>query len=380
MPAQLVVKNARLVIPELGVMEGHLIAEGGQVTALARPGEGVPRARREIDADGRYVLPGAIDPHCHYGLFPPIRVRMPPESAFAVQGGITTLVRYYRRPDSYLKTVPPHIEANQHLHYQDFAIHLTLFTMEQIGELYDYLEVLGINSFKMYMNLKAPLAKGFPIDPQVDDVELQRADLDYDDGLLFAAMEALSLSPGRVRLSVHVEEADILIRQMDRVRALGLGGLAAWHFARPPEAEALGIMKVSYLSRQKGVPVYFPHIGSRLGIQALAKEQMQGTSMVAETCSHYLLHNTESKEAELLKVMPPVRTREDNDATWAALQGGVITTVGSDHIPWTAEEKGTGDIWTIRPAFGSYGLTVPILLSEGFNKERLTIRQVAQVT
>jgi dihydropyrimidinase len=380
MAPQLVVRNARLVVPEIGVLDGHLVAEDGRVRDLLPAASLPPSAETEIDADGAYVLPGAIDAHSHYGLLPPVSERIPPESAFAAVGGVTTMVRYFRRTDSYLDTVPEHLRLNPSMHYQDFSLHLALFNEEQVKEIPACLEKLGVSSYKIYTNLKAQVARNFLIDPLVADTVMQTADLDYNDGLLMAAMEEMRDLPARVRLSVHVEEADLIIRQSARVRASGLGGLAAWHYARPAEAEALGISKVSYLSRKFGVPVFFPHIGSRLGIEALGEEQARGTEMVAETCPHYLVQNIESEARELLKVMPPVRTSEDNRATWQALQSGVITVMGTDHIPWTTAEKGQGDIWTVRPAFGSTGLMVPILLSEGLHCGRLTILDIASLT
>ncbi len=380
MAHQLVIRNGRLVVPEVGVIHGHVVVDGGRVVELVQSPTAAPAAEQTIDADGRYVLPGAIDAHSHYGLLPPIEQRIPPESGFGARGGITTMVRYFRRTDSYLETLPAHIETNPSLHYQDFSFHLALFNAKQIAEIPRYVEDLGVTSFKIYMNLKAPTAKAFLIDPLATDTVMQTADLDYDDGLLMAAMEALRKVQARVRLSVHVEEADLIIWKTQQVRASGMHGLAAWHYARPEEAEALGIKKVAYFSRLYGVPVFFPHIGSILGIGALEEEQARGTEMVAETCPHYLVQNIQSKAAELLKVMPPVRAEEDNRATWQALQKGVITVLGTDHIPWTRAEKGEGDIWTLRPAFGSTGLMVPILVSEGFNRGRLSIVDVARLT
>ena len=377
---QLVVRDAVIVLPEAGLLNGHVVVEDGKVSRLLPISEPAPDAERTVDAAGRFVLPGAIDPHCHYGLIPPLSERVAPESAFAALGGITTLVRYFRRTDSYLQSLPPHIAADPAYHYQDFSVHLAIFNEAQVAEIPRYVEELGITSFKMYTNLKAAVAKGFLIDPLVDDTELQTADLDYDDGLLISVMEALAALPVRTRLSVHVEEADLVIRQTERVRALGLEGLLAWHYARPEEAEALGVRKVAYLSRQLGVPVYFPHIGSRLAIEVLVEELAVGTDLVAETCPHYLVHNVESPAANLLKVMPPVRTKEDNLATWKALREGVLSTIGTDHIPYPEEVKRGADIWKTRPGFGSFGLMVPVMLSAGVNSGKLTIGQVAQVT
>ncbi|MDF1605829.1 amidohydrolase family protein [Nocardioides sp. YIM 152315] len=376
---QLVVKDARIVVPEAGVLTGHVVVDDGKVVALLSSDEAPPEATRTIDAAGRYVLPGALDAHCHYGLMPPMRERMAPETGFAAIGGVTTLIRYYRRTDSYLDTFPAHIEQNPAYHYQDFSAHLALFNQSQVEEIPRYISELGITSFKLYMNLKANLAKAFLIDPLVDDEVAQTEDLDYDDGLLFGIMQKLASQRVRTRLSVHVEEADLVSYQLPRVKESGLGGLLAWHYARPAEAEALGVQKVAYLSRQLNVPVYFPHIGSRLGLDALRAEAERGTDMVIETCPHYLVHNISSPAAELLKVMPPVRTDDDNRATWEAIESGLISTVCTDHIPYNAEEKNLGDIWTTRPAFGSIGLMVAVLISAGVNGGHITIQRAAEL-
>jgi dihydropyrimidinase len=375
----MVVRNAAVVLPEAGILQGHIVIDDGKVVRLLSQSEDPPEATRTLDAAGRYVLPGAMDAHCHYGLMPPMRERMAPETGFAAIGGVTTLVRYFRRTDSYLDTFPAHIEQNPTYHYQDFSAHLALFNHAQVAEIPRYISELGITSFKLYMNLKANLAKAFLIDPLVDDEVAQTEDLDYDDGLLFGIMKQLSTASARTRLSVHVEEADLVSFQLPRVKEMGLGGLLAWHYARPAEAEALGVQKVAYLSRQFNVPVYFPHIGSRLGVEALALEAAHGTDMVIETCPHYLVHNTDSPAAELLKVMPPVRTVDDNEATWGAVESGLISTVCTDHIPYNAEEKNLGDIWSTRPAFGSIGLMVPVVLSEGVNTGRITISRAAEL-
>ena len=96
---------------------------------------------------------------------------------------------YFRRTDSYLDSFTPHIAADPAYHYQDFSAHLAIFNQAQVDELPRYVEDLGITSFKLYMNLKAPLARNFLIDPLVDDQTAQTADLDYDDGLLFGLDE-----------------------------------------------------------------------------------------------------------------------------------------------------------------------------------------------
>src|SRR6266545_2573301 len=109
---ELHVTNGVLVIPEIGPVDGTLVVRDGRVAAIVREGEDAGTPDRAIDADGRYVLPGFIDPHVHFGILPPLGERLRAESGFAVTGGITTTIRYVRRPESYLALHPGLVEVD----------------------------------------------------------------------------------------------------------------------------------------------------------------------------------------------------------------------------------------------------------------------------
>lgn len=94
MGADLVVRNARLVLPETGPMEAGLVVRDGRIVELVSSHE-EPPAAEILDAKGRVVLPGLIDPHIHYGWVPPLEERIRAESAFGVSGGVTHLYPVY---------------------------------------------------------------------------------------------------------------------------------------------------------------------------------------------------------------------------------------------------------------------------------------------
>jgi dihydropyrimidinase len=123
------VTNAKIVIPESGIVPGTLVIRDGTVTRILpdQPGTGEAEV---LDAEGRYVLPGLLDAHVHSGLLPPLADRLQAESAFALSGGVTTILRYFRRPDSYLDTVPGQVALGSQRQYQDFTHHVTLFNTE----------------------------------------------------------------------------------------------------------------------------------------------------------------------------------------------------------------------------------------------------------
>lgn len=379
MAEELDVVNARIVVPESGIVSGTLVVRDGRVAEIRQ--EGGPTGEAEVlDARGHHVLPGLIDAHVHSGLLPPLGDRLQAESAFALSGGVTTILRYFRRPESYLDTFPAQVELGGQRHYQDFAHHLTLFNAEQVAELDRYVGDFGVTSFKLYMNLKGPFGKGVLMDLLVGEGdELTTADVNFTDGHLWDVFRSASLLPANVRINIHSEDAEIVMVESERVRAAGLDGLPAWSAARPGASEAIAIQTVGYLSRLFRVPVYYPHIGSREAIEALIQVRAAGTDYGAEVGPQYVALTTDSEVGSLAKVMPPVRTAEDVERVWWAIGEGVITSFGSDHIAYTREEKNAGSIWTTRPAFGGTGMILPIFLSEGVNKGRMTIRQLAEI-
>jgi dihydropyrimidinase len=379
MAGDLDVVNARIVLPETGVVSGTLVVRDGRVAAINQDGPATGDAE-VLDAGGKYLLPGLIDPHVHSGLLPPLGDRLQAESAFALSGGVTTIVRYFRRPESYLETLPAQVAIGAERHYQDFAHHLALFNAGQVGEMDRYVRDFGITSFKIYMNLKGPFGKNLLMDLLVGAPdELDTADVDFSDGHLWDVFRTAAALPVKVRINVHSEDAEIVLTESEKVRAAGMEGLPAWSAARPGASEAIAIGTVAYLSRRFGVPVYFPHIGSREAIEALVDIRAKGTNYGAEVCPQYVALTTESEAGSLAKVMPPVRTSEDVPRVWWAIAESLLTSFGSDHIAYTREEKSPGSIWTTRPAFGGTGMILPIFLSEGVNAGRMTIRQVAEM-
>src|SRR5918992_1829846 len=97
----LLIMNASAVIPKVGIMtDTNIIIEDGKIKSLANSVNNVS-ASRKIDAHGKYVLPGAIDPHVHYGVYTPINDAARTESRSAAVGGVTTMIRMLRLFDRY---------------------------------------------------------------------------------------------------------------------------------------------------------------------------------------------------------------------------------------------------------------------------------------
>ena len=379
MGADLVVRNARIVLPETGVITSGMVIKDGRIASLGLP-PGDLESTETLDAGGRIILPGLIDPHVHYGWGPDLEERTKAESAFGVSGGITTFMRYFRRTESYLELMDEQIELANRLLYQDIAFHLTLFDQNHVSEMHQYAEQFGISSFKVYMNMEGEQGRGILMDLRPGATAEDPHDVDYSAAHLNEVFSAMAQAPAPLVLSVHCEDGKMLQHGITKAQAKGLTGLEAWHIACSDLAEAIAITQVALFSRAHGVPVYFPHIGSLAGIQALRDARACGTDFVAETCPHFLALTIDSPAGVLAKIKPPIRTQEDQDAVWQALEDGLIETIGSDHVPFTLAEKNPGDIWSTRTAFGGTGFILPMLLSEGLARNRISLQKLAQIT
>ena len=127
--------------------------------------------------------------------------------------------------------------------------------------------------------------------------------------------------------------------------------------------------------------MYFAHIGSRVALQQINEERKNGTKIFTETCPHYLTLSYEKQEGYLAKVMPPIRSDDDVLAVWNAINANQVDTIGTDHVANQLKLKLDGDtVWDALAGFPGIGTSLPLLLSEGVNKNRITLQQLVNIT
>jgi dihydropyrimidinase len=158
-------------------------------------------------------------------------------------------------------------------------------------------------------------------------------------------------------------------------------GLAAWSESRPVESEVKSITTASRMARKTGCKLYFAHIGSQAAIDAISKEKKNGTKIFVETCPHYLTLSYESQQGYLAKVMPPIRTSKDTERIWREIQNGTVDSIGTDHVANQLNLKLAGNtVWDALAGFPGIGTMMPILLSHGVDKGRITLQQLSNLT
>ena len=336
-----------------------------------------PSCDHRINADGLVSIPGVIDPHVHYGVYSPIEQAARSESHAAAIGGVTTMMRMLRLGDSYKKSLSDQLTYSSNSHYVDYAIHASIFTLDQVNEMQFCVEN-GVTSFKLYMNLGGEVGHVY-MDMKPGENVLREECVEVNSEIITKVVQkAASLG---CPVLVHAEDYEQCGCGIKKSKEKNLDGLSAWSKSRPSESESHSIKTISKIARDCNCVLYFAHIGSRIALQQINEERKNGTKIFTETCPHYLTLSYEKQEGYLAKVMPPIRSDDDVLAVWNAINANQVDTIGTDHVANQLKLKLDGDtIWDALAGFPGIGTSLPLLLSEGINKNRITLQQLVNIT
>lgn len=365
MRVELLLKDGQLVVPHQGVVRADLAIDGGKIVAILSPAGGV-EAREVIDASGKHVFPGVIDPHTHIGFGNGLQ-EYATESHAAAIGGTTCYFSFLMKSAPYAETFRENRAAGEKLSYVDFGLHTTAMIDVHLQELDKYASEFGITTHKFFMSFRG-------------DEGAYLGVTGSDDGFMFDLFSAVARL-GKGLVPIHTENIEVVWRLRKRLQESGRDDLRAWNDSRPPFTEAEAIYRAVYYASLTGCPIYVVHLSSAEGLREVRqdKERFPKATVYVETCPHYLTHHYEMPVGTLAKVNPPVRSPEDVEAIWRGLFDGSIDVVGSDHVSRRREKK-QGTIWQANAGMPGMPLVLPVLLSEGYHKRGLTLQRIAELT
>jgi len=367
------ITNSHVILPQ-GILNKNIIVDDGKVVGFTND---TPSCDTKINGQGLVSIPGPIDPHVHYGAYSPIDKAATTESHAAAIGGITTMMRMLRLSDSYKKSLDSQLLASSNSHYIDYAIHASIFTKQQADEMQFCIEK-GITSFKLYMNLGSDIGHVY-MDMDPGKSILKEAKVEVNEEIVRNVVENAA-KLGRPVL-VHAEDYELCSCGIRTAKEKKKDGLSAWSQSRSPDSEVKAIQTVSKIARDCNCTLYFAHIGSAGALDQIKQERQNGTKIFVETCPHYLTLSYEKQEGYLAKVMPPIRTLTDISSVWQAVKANQVDTIGTDHVANQLGLKlGGDDVWSALAGFPGIGTILPILLSEGVNKDRITLDQLIRLT
>jgi len=328
---------------------------GGQIASISAGSIELP-ARRTIEGGDRLLVPGAIDPHIHYGYHADDALT---ETRSAALGGVTTMLRYHRKTNNYEDLDDDIADVNTR-GYCNVGMHLTLMVDSQAASLEAYVEHFGVTSFKMltgyrgYANLNI---------------------VESDDAFILSVLRKIAAIPGATAC-IHCENTDICEAATDDLKARGDGDLSVWNASRPAHAEGEAVLRMGYLAGIANCPLYIVHITCREALDSLKLLRRNGQDVKGETCMHYL---TLDERAPLIaKVAPPLRTSADVDALWEAVADGTLDTIGTDHSPRSHAEKMKPTMWDTTVGNVGVGTLIPLLIDEGHHRRGIALEQLYQ--
>lgn len=378
----LLIRNGNIVTADRQ-FKGDILCRDGVIVEI---GDALiePDDCEMLDASGKLVFPGFIDPHVH--IYLPFMGTFSKDdyasgSKAALMGGTTTLIEMCcpSRADDPLDAIRLWKSKAAGISSCDYTFHMGV-TRHDAGTAEALRTIVadeGITSFKVFLAYKGAFG--------IDDTELY---------------QTLSLaSELGVVVTAHCENADLVVETQRKLLAEGKTG-PEWHEpSRPIAVETEGCHHLMTFAEMTGAEVYVVHTSCRPAVEAITKARKRGVKAWIETVVPYL--TLDSSHAELpdfegakYVMSPPIRAVEHGDFLWKALADGTVDTVGTDHAPFDfftqkhmghpdpamclnaeAQPAGKAGNFTLIPnGIPSVEERVKLLYSEGVCKNRIDLQ------
>ena len=361
-PAELLIRNG-LIVTATSRTQGDIRVRNGTVVEIGRnlsAGAGA----RVIDATGKLVLPGGIDPHVHLGLRPGIQGSddYSSGSRAALAGGVTTIANFINQTsDPLAVTMNKAVEQVKKEAIADVLLHVVI------------------------ANPTALTPADITMLAQKYTMKIFTSDKQFDNEL--SAFTKLIDDAGKAGLltMLHCEDRTVNEVATNRLVAKGMTTIKYYPLAKPVVSEEVATERCVAIAEVTGAPIYIVHVSSERALRVVEAAQARGVQAFAETRILYI-HLTEERfegpDANIYTGTPPLRKKSDKDALWAGMAKGSISVVDTDHIGYTRADKmdPAVNIVNNRSAGNYLQVNLPLLYSEGVRSKRITLEQMVALT
>ncbi len=329
------------------------------------------RASQTIDATGKIVFPGGIDPHVHLDM--PFMGTFSSDSyetgtRAALHGGTTMVIDFVLQTQG--KPLYHALDAwrgrSDGNCYSDYSFHIAVtdFNEDTRKEVGQFIEKEGITSFKTFMAYKGALM--------------------IDDGQMVGLMQEVKERGGMV--TVHATNGDMIDGLIAQHRAEGKLSPLYHYLSQPEVTEAEASGRFVDLAQYTSVPAYIVHLTCEGALNQVREATRRNQKVFVETCIQYLLLDASlyKKDPEGAKwvMSPPLRQKKDQETLWAGLNQGLVQVVATDHCPFQWEQKmmGKDDFSKIPNGHPAIEHRMELLWSEGVEKGRISANKYVEVT
>ena len=377
---RLLIKNGQIITASEAYIADILI-DGERISQI---GQNLPEMSAEvIDASGKLVMPGGIDPHTHFDL--PMFGTVSSDDHYtghkaAAFGGTTTVMDFIPQDYETLRESVDvwHAKADGKAAI-DFGFHMNISRLDksverEIPELPD----MGVSSVKVFTAYNNRLRLG--------------------DGEIFRVMR-IARDTGLLTM-LHAENGDVI--EVLVAEALASGKTTPeWHaLTRPAWGAVEATLRAASLAAQAQAPLYIVHMNVAGEVDQLEYMRKRGFPIMGETCPAYLfftIDHLKRPDGAKWVCSPPMRSAEDNRRLWEGLANGTLQVIGTDHCPFffqgdkeiiyegkpvaiPGKELGADDFTKIPNGLPGVGDRLPIMWTYGVRAGRITPNQFVALT
>jgi dihydropyrimidinase len=363
------IQNGTLVTAE-ATFAADLLVENDKIAGIghALPTQGVDRV---IDASGKLVIPGGIDPHVHLDM-PFMGTHSSDDyttgTRAALFGGTTMVIDFILQTqgDTLYNALRTWQKKSEGKAVGDYSYHMAVtdFNPEVGKEVVAMIEKEGISSFKTFMAYKGALM--------------------IDDGQMMNLMRVVRDHGGLV--TVHATNGDMIDALIARHKREGKLSPLYHYLSQPEITEAEASGRFADLLYYTGCPGYIVHMTCEGALNAVRRATLRNQRVLVETCTQYLVLDAslyeKGFEAAKWVMSPPLRQPKDQEALWAGLNQGLVQVVGTDHCPfmWEQKKMGETDFSKIPNGHPAIEHRVELLFSEGVAKKRITLNKFVEAS
>ena len=363
----ILIKNGRIItatddyVADIFI-EGEMIKTIGKNLSVT--------ADKIIDATGKLVFPGGIDPHVHLDM--PFMGTYSSDNyetgtRAALYGGTTMVIDFIlQKQGSSLHAALKEWQSRSNNNcVSDYSFHMAVtdFNDDTKKEIKDFIDKEGITSFKTFMAYKGALM--------------------IDDRQMIGLMEEVKKHGGLI--NVHATNGDMIDYLTQKHR--GEGKLSPlYHYLSQPEiTEAEASERFVDMASYTGCPGYIVHLTCEGALNAVRNATKRNQKMFVETCIQYLILDASlyenNFEGAKWVMSPPLREKKDQQTLWAGINQGLVQVVATDHCPFKWEQKlmGKEDFSKIPNGHPAIENRMELLFSEGVAKNKITLNKYVEV-
>ena len=376
----LIIRGGQVVTP-WGVGGWDVAVQGEKIVAVTEQGAFPGDVGRVLDATGKIVVPGGIEPHAHIGA--PISGRpghetAPPEqvSRAALFGGTTTLTDFaiqYRGIDLF-QAIDERTSRWRGNSYSDYSHHLMLLggiPSNIIAQVPEAIQA-GFPTFKIFTtNIRPDLA-------QVEENKRRMVGTGY----LSALMGQVAANSGL--MFVHAEDNDIVMYMYDKLTEEERTEWYNLHEVHNNMSEDVSFRRVLRVAEWSEAPVYFVHVSAREGVNAIREARGRNLPVYGETLHNYVSFTSEDyKKPDGVKyhTYPSLKSNEDREALWdGVINGGINSMATDEHCTDLAMKLAGRTIFDATGGHNGAETRVGITFSEGVSKRGMSLQRFVEVT